>query len=349
MVAYQFRKVIYRESISSDGTYVLGADIGGTNANFGFFHVKDNEPELAFSWHFKSQEITDFTDLVVHLLNQVQVAYSVTVERACFAAAGVVLPEQDFCKPTNLKITISSEDLMRNSALVYAPIVNDFAVIGYGIDRIAPANLVNVYAGKEYAHANKAILGAGTGLGKSILRWVKECNRYVPVASEGGHADCALQNNQELELAQYIRESEGMSCDISWEDVLSGNGIQRMYRFFSQKNGNVAGNLFNPDEIFARRNEDKRAWQTFELYTTLYARCAKNFALDALALGGIYIAGGIAARNVHLFEQSAFYTELVSCGKQELFIREIPLWVIADYNVSLYGAAYYVLLAYPDF
>jgi len=341
---YQFKQVEYVSTIESNAQYILGADIGGTNSNFGFFRMHHDKRMLCFSWHYKSQKITDFTHLIKNLLDQVHQKYGIVIKYACFAAAGVVIPEQDFCKPTNLSITIDSADLIANTTLVCAPILNDFAVIGYGIDLIAPKDLLQVHAGTEYPQGNKAILGAGTGLGKSILRWLDAEKRYVPVASEGGHADCALQTHQELAVIDFIQKEEGFHCNISWEDVLSGNGIQRLYRFFSAYNGIHDATSLPPDEIFARRNDDKRAWQTCALYTALYARCAKNFALDSLSLGGLYIAGGIAAKNTQLFELDPFRKEFVNCGKQDQLLANMPIWVIADYNVSLYGAAQYLIL-----
>ena len=76
----------------------------------------------------------------------------------------------------------------------------------------------------------------------------------------------------------------------------------------------------------------------------MYARFAKTFALDALATGGLYIAGGIAAHNVPLFESETFINEFLSCGKQKVLLSMIPIYVIADYNVSLYGAAEFMRL-----
>ena len=80
------------------------------------------------------------------------------------------------------------------------------------------------------------------------------------------------------------------------------------------------------------------------MYARFYARCAKDFALNALAVGGVYIAGGIAAKNLPMFELPAFMKEFVNCGKQQALLQEIPVYVITDYNVSLYGAAQYMIL-----
>jgi glucokinase len=228
-------------------------------------------------------------------------------------------------------------------------LVNDFEVIGFGLNLIDPKDIVTVKNGLPRPNANKAIIGAGTGLGKCIMFYDRFQGTYDPVASEGGHADFAVQTQEELDLILFIQKCEGWSCHVSWEDVLSGNGIKRIYAFYSQKNGGSDHPISykngpHPDQIFARRFDDEHCWNTYQMYGRLYARCAKNFALDALSLSGMYIAGGIAAHNVELFKEPAFYKEFINCGKQQELLKEIPIYVIGDYNVSLYGAAAYLLI-----
>ncbi len=341
-----FKEIKYVDHIPKNIECILGADIGGTNSNFGIFRLTNEKLELLLSIHIKSQQITAFTSVVHDVLNHLKQKYAITIKKANFAAAGVVSEAKDFAKPTNLTITIDAKEIINNTDLDCAFVVNDFEVIGYGLASIDQNNLVRINPeGKARAQGNKAILGAGTGLGKCILVWNQQLDRYVPSASEGGHADFAAQTQPELDLINFIAKEENRMCNISWEDVLSGNGIQRIYRFFMSKNGKEHGNNEpHPDEIFNARDRDKNSRLTFELYTTLYARCAKNFALDALALGGVYIAGGIAAKNLPMFELPAFITEFVNCGKQQELLKRVPIWVITDYNVSLYGAAMYMTL-----
>lgn len=349
MVLLPFKEVIYKD-IKKGSYALLVGDIGGTNSNFGIAHIINGDAELAISIHMKSQEITDFTQVVNDILDLVSKKYDITINSACFAAAGVVTPKQKFCKPTNLPITIDARDIVRNTQLHCAFIVNDFEVIGYGIDRIAPQDIITIQRGNEFKQGNKAILGAGTGLGKGILRWVSSKQRYIPVASEGGHADFSAQTQLDMNLITHIQKQEQYICTISWEDVLSGEGIKRIYTFFGELkqydhvDQAIGQDGPKPDDIFKHRNRDKHCWDTFELYTLLYARCAKNWALDALALGGIYIAGGIAAKNIDMFKLDCFVKEFANCGKQMLLLKSIPIWVVADYNVSLYGAIEYMRL-----
>ena len=336
----------YVDEIPKGITAILGADIGGTNSNFGIFKNTD-KPQLLFSLHAKSQQITNFPALVKQVLDSIKNKHNITIKHALFAAAGVVSAQKDYAKPTNLPIEIDAKKIRQQTGLSCVYIVNDFEVIGYGLGLIDPKELIVVNKGKPREHANKAIIGAGTGLGKCIMHWSRCSNRYIPVPSEGGHADFAIQHPIELELAEFIKKSEKFICNVSWEDVLSGNGVQRIYQFFhNQKNGHHAKKEQVPhcDEIFKSRNHDHHSIDTLNLYTKIYARCVKDFALDALALGGIYIAGGIATHNIELFKQPTFWDEFINCGKQQMLLKDVPIYVIGDYNVSLYGAAEYLKL-----
>lgn len=343
-----FREVVYQTAASNTGTPFLVGDIGGTNANFGIFQHNNGKHILLSSIHFKSQEITNFTDIIKQVIEYAKTKYNINIQIACLASAGVVSANRDFSKPTNLKFTIDANDIKKNTSLKCVFLANDFEVIGYGLALINPKDLVQVNKGISLHGTNKAIVGAGTGLGKCILLFDKYKDIYEPVASEGGHADFAAQSEIEYELVAFIKKEYQISCNISWEDVLSGTGIQRIYKFFKMRNSNVTPseyikhNGLHPDEIFKSRFLDEHAWNTYETYAHFYARCAKNLALDALARGGIYIAGGIAAKNLELFEQECFLSEFINCGKQQELLKSIPVYVITDYNVSLYGAAEYM-------
>ena len=300
-----FTQEIYVQTIPRDITCLLGGDIGGTNSNFGIFKLENKKPILLLAMHTKSQLIKNFPDVVKEVMQHLKSNYNISVYNALFAAAGVVSEKRDYAKPTNLAIEIDAARIKEATGLKCVYVVNDFEVIGYGLHLIDPKDLVLVNTGNPKKYANKAIIGAGTGLGKCIMNYDKYAGRYIPVASEGGHADFPAQRMIEIDLIQFIKKIEGQNCNVSWEDVLSGDGIQRIYQFFHSRarNGNFAkkSSLPQPDEIFNSRNDNQHSKDTFEMYTGFYGRCAKDFALNALALGGVYIAGGIAAKNLPMF------------------------------------------------
>ncbi|HML19134.1 MAG TPA: ROK family protein [Candidatus Dependentiae bacterium] len=344
-------KEVYFSDIQPDiQNFLLVGDIGGTNSNFGLFQWADNTWNIVHSFHVKTKQIDNFTRTVQDLYTYIQQAFHITIQHACFAGAGPVYPDRTQCTLTNAPITINAQELQKALGISCVLITNDFEVIGYGINCIATEKLIQVKEGEKYAQANKVYIGAGTGLGASVMHWDYGKNRYNAVTSEGGHADFSVQDEIELALVEFIRKTENRSCNVSWEDILSGAGIKRMYQFFKSRNHAVKSHRLlgsngpEPDEIFNSKDMDDHARYTYELYAKLYGRFAKSSALASLSLGGLYIAGGIAAHNVPMFQSETFLQEFLNCGKQQALLERISITIVADYNVSLYGAAEYMRL-----
>ena len=61
----EFKEVKYVDEVPKNIECLLGADIGGTNSNFGFFQLTDDVLTLIFSMHVKSQQITQFSSTVL--------------------------------------------------------------------------------------------------------------------------------------------------------------------------------------------------------------------------------------------------------------------------------------------
>ena len=104
--------ITYVDTIEKNITCIIGADIGGTNSNFGVFEVVDNIPRLLFSIHYKSQHVTNFTDLFVVVIDFIKTEYAIIISHMCIAAAGVVSEKRDWVKPTNLPIEIHTKDII---------------------------------------------------------------------------------------------------------------------------------------------------------------------------------------------------------------------------------------------
>ncbi|MFA6066355.1 MAG: glucokinase [Candidatus Babeliaceae bacterium] len=341
------REVAYTNAFDNkNGQFFLAGDIGGTNTSFGIFDVTRADITLLFSFHFKSHMVHDYTQLCVELMAYIKQVYGITFSTACFGIAGIVSSHRDSARPTNLSVTVDALSIKKNTGIADVVFMNDFETVGCGIDYIDQKDIVTIHEGEPRPKAHKACIGAGTGMGKCMLVWHEHIQRYVPYASEGGHAECTGQTPFDYNLFAFIRQEKNNTMMVSWEDVLSGRGIQRLYAFLGTTKKYVVTDVteiiktesFQPDKISLYAQEDPRCYDTMLLYTKLYARCAKNFALDALALNGLYIAGGIATHNVHLFTSTLFFDEFVAGNRLSDVLSKVPLFVIADYNINLYGA-----------
>lgn len=339
------REELYKHSFDKQGTFFLAVDIGGTNSNFGVFSYVDPNPELILSVHYKSKEVTDFTELFKEVIKTIFERYGIRLTMCCIGAAGIVYPRKQVVKPTNLLPLLNLNDIKKGTTLEKIILINDFEAVAYGLEMIDPRSIITLHAGVGHVHGTIGFLGAGTGLGKSLLAWQHGLDRYLAVASEGGHADAAVQNQEEFDFIRFI-QGVYATCPVSWETILSGAGIQYIYQWLGTKKNyeqteisqEIVQHEFNPDRISKYAQVDQRCKDTFDVYVRFYARCAKNFALETLALNGIYIAGGIAAKNISLFFDPAFLAEFQNCGKHSKELENIPIHIIADYNISLYGA-----------
>jgi glucokinase len=345
------KEVVYGE-VPKNGMFQLVGDIGGTNANFGLFDRSDRVSRLLMSFHIKTATITDPTILIAELVEYLRTAYCVRIIEACIGAAGIVRRDRLMASLTNAPITLDAHAIAAMARFERVLLINDFEAAGLGLDALPASSFVVINKGSDHRQANRVCIGAGTGLGKVTLVWHLESHSYVPIVSEGGHADCSAHDSRDMALFEFIKAKKGAPCPVSWEEVLSGRGITWIYQFLGTVGRyqstaittEIAEHRFQPDRISAYAQKDPHCADTFAVYTTLYARCAKNFALDVLARGGVSLAGGIAAKNTALFKDSRFMKEFTRCGRYSDLLADIRVQVVLDYNVSLFGAHRFIRL-----
>ncbi len=319
--------------------FVLGGDVGGTHTNIAVAGEKDGAATLFYSAHFESRKLTSLVPAIREALDYGRNRYGIEVDRGVVGVAGEVT-DCSRIKPTNLPWDVDAEEIKRELGLEEFRIVNDFQLIGWGIAALKEGDLFVAKAGEPGFGETRAVIGAGTGLGKSILLF--DGKRYVPIPSEGGHADFPVIDRFNLELADHIRDKR--KTPASYEDLLSGRGIERIYEFLKERLGetDLTAEIEKAGDKAAAISEHKKndplCRETFRIYAKLYARCAKNFVLEALATGGLYIAGGIAAKNREIFVSPEFQVEFLNAEKQRRILEKTPVHVITNYDVSLFGA-----------
>ena len=344
----QFQESIVNTDFSS---YIIGADIGGTNINIGVAGIKNSKPHLIFSLDFKSQELDSLVPVVLETLSYADENFNIKIDKACFGVAGIVDPNNDIINLTNVKWNIKKSKLINDTGLKNIDIINDFQAAGYGINLLDLSNKNHILKIREEKLKHslskiKALIGAGTGLGKSILIYNKNLKIYLPMPSEGGHNDFPAENEFEVELLDFIKKSNGILQPVTYEELLSGRGIKNIYLFIkklqkfktTKYTDEVDKSQDKASEISKYKFIDDTCKETFRLFTKYYARCAKNFVLDAMATGGLYIAGGIALKNKEIFKSSEFLSEFENAYRRADILHKIPIYLILNNDVGLYGA-----------
>ncbi|MDP3766265.1 MAG: glucokinase [Nanoarchaeota archaeon] len=345
----QFVKNEYKKfSKKEHSSFILGCDIGGTNTNLGIFGIKKNFPELLVSLHFKSRELKALHHAVHETLAYVKEKYKIRITKACIAVAGVLSPNKDYAKITNVKWDVSKKVLLKKSKLKKIFLINDFESIGYGINMLTKRDVIVVKKAKKIPKAPILVVGAGTGLGKATLIYDKHYKSYIPFPSEAGHSDFPAQNIHELELVNFIKKYKRIRKNVPYEEILSGQGLSNIYLFLRKTkqfketsySKEVDKSGCNPEIISKYRKTDEACKETFKIFKNIYAKFAKNLAIDCLAYGGVYIAGGIAAKNKDIFDKE-FVKEFKNNYKMWHLLKKIPIYVILNYNAGLLGAGFF--------
>ena len=332
--------------------FVLGADVGGTTTNIAVAGIKAGVVDLFFSLNFETKNLSNFLPALQQTLSFAKEEYNIHVSKGCIGAAGIVSHNHTFVELTNILWNIDTNALVKKTSMNRLFILNDFQVLGYSLNAIDFNDETDIITIRKTDvdewKKPRVLLGGGTGLGKTILRYDTKNELFHAFESEGGHVDIPVYTDAELELIKFIQQKKHPQYPVTYEDILSGNGIVDIYTFLQSKKRFEESKFTaiinqgddKPALISKYRLNDEYCKETFRLFRRFFARCAKNLALDFLSLGGVFIAGGIVIKNKDIFLSNEFKTEFNQNYMQSNFLKKIPLYLVTNYYLSLQGACF---------
>jgi glucokinase len=296
----------------------IAGDVGGTKT---LLRCVENDAVVATE-RFESGAFASFDDLLREFLTRV----GGSVHAACFAVAGPVVGTS--AQVTNLGWTMDGPALAEAFNIRHIALINDFSAVALGVPLVGDDDRVSLQRGERDLQSPVGILGAGTGLGEAILTWHSGVHHVIP--SEGGHQDFAPQDEEQTRLFLFLQRRYG---HVSWERLVSGMGLVNIFTF-------LTGQEITAAEVAERANGgDPAARRAAEIFVDIYGAEAGNMALRVLARGGIFLAGGVAAKNLSWFTDGRFVEAFCRKGRFRAFNATIPVDVIVDQEVGLKGAA----------
>jgi glucokinase len=299
----------------------LLADIGGTNARFalepGPGQVELVEVLACSAYPTLADAMRAYLDLPA-----VAALASGPIRHAAIAIANPVTG--DMVRMTNHHWEFSIEALRQGCGLDTLVVVNDFSALARALPRLAPGHKRQVGGGAPCAGSAVGLLGPGTGLGVSGL--IPAGEGYAALQSEGGHVTFSPANETEVAILQYAwREFPHVSA----ERLLSGAGLELIYRALAHRQGRGADPLPAP-EISRRALAGECALcdEVLETFCGMLGTVAGNLAVTLGAKGGIYIGGGIVPRLGQRFDGSAFRRRFEDKGRFARYLAQVPTYVI---------------------
>ncbi|HUJ82003.1 MAG TPA: glucokinase, partial [Candidatus Acidoferrales bacterium] len=210
----------------------------------------------------------------------------------------------------------------------------------YGLDVLAPNELVCIHEGTKDERANKVIIAAGTGLGEGVIFW--DGQRHFPSPTEGGHADWAPHTEQQADLWRFLKARNDI---VSSEIILSGRGFISLHDFINPNDRHPEFNDSNVDPApiithAALAKTCATCVATLDLWVDIYGSEAGNLAIRNVARGGIFIAGGIAVKILPKLKDGRFAKAVAEKEKLGYLLSQIPIYVVMNEKAPLLGAAH---------
>ena len=327
---------------------ILGGDIGGTKCNLAVFQeVEGTILQPVFQRRYATRDFSRFEDLIVQFLRQAEQGAKIGGQRitaAGFGVAGAVVEGQ--LHANNLPWTLNPSELAQrlDVGLENIVLLNDVVATAWSLDQLSAKDLAVLNLGVQQPNATRALMAVGTGLGEALLVWDGQQHRVFP--SEGGLAGFAPRTDREIQLLIFLKNRLPQVC---CEDVLSGRGIRAIHEFLDP---NVRHPSFDGGRDSAREisenacaNSCRVCVETLDLWTEAYGSEAGNLALRAMAVGGVYVAGGIAPKILPKMKDGTFFRAF--CDKTLLspVLARIPIYVVRNEDAPIWGAAYQALAA----
>ncbi len=306
----------------------LLADIGGTNARFA---LQTSPQQFEAVTVYSTADFTNARAAIQTYLSSaaVQVACPDQVRHMGIAIANPV--DGDTVNMTNHHWSFSINQLRNELNLETLLVVNDFAALAMALPHLLPSQRVQIGGGVALPNRTVGLIGPGTGLGVSGI--VPIGDRWAALASEGGHTTFAPNNSTELGILQLLWRERG-DDHISAERILSGSGLETIYRALSNQSLSAADITRHAIDASC----DTCA-KTVSCFCDVLGAVAGNVALTLGATGGMYIGGGIVPRLGRLFDQSSFRKRFEAKGRLSPYMARIPTYLITEEHPAFTGVA----------
>lgn len=315
---------------------ILVGDIGGTRTRLSLYDGRGKA--LLLEAVLPSREHATFDEIALRFLS------SAAHPHPTVAVLGVAGPIRDrVATVTNLPWRLDERQLARKLSIPQVVLANDLAVAAAGCLHLPADVALSLDERKPTLKGNHmAVIAAGTGLGEARLVW--DGAKHLVLPTEGGHTDFAPRTPLEIELWHFL--SNRFPDHVSYERVLSGDGLGALYDFFATRAGRepraIGRKLESGDRNAAiaelgLARAYRPAARAVDLFASIYGAEAGNLALKSMALGGVFVTGNIA-RHIVPARRELFLEGFRKKGRFAGIMASIPVVVVTDPLVGVRGA-----------
>ncbi len=317
--------------------YVLISDIGGTNIRLSIRGEDINHEDF-----IKSYKCADFENIehaVLKYLSTLDSKYY-----PCSAVFAIAAPiSGDYIELANNHWKFSLTELAKKINVSCIKAVNDFEAQAYALEFLQDKDLHILKTAKSpRTNGTRLIVGPGTGLGVSLLRY--SAPKWNVLATEAGHSIIGSYSKLEQNVFEFLKQDTGKESYA--ELVVSGRGIENIYKalchiFEVDYNENLTSKDIAENAL---KSEDKVCVysKTLDLFFGFFATFVSSVAGGMLPYDGVYITGGIIPKLIKELENSVFLERYVdrSIGAIVDILEHMDIYIVTRDNPALFGLAH---------
>jgi glucokinase len=313
------------------GSLLIG-DLGATNARIAL--ADPDKPGYTDELVFKCADHDSPLAVIEKYLQESGASQPSSI---CLAVAAPVVTDE--VRFVNNDWRLSVRGLRDRFSPAPVLVVNDFKAAAYAIPVLGDNDLLRIGDCEFQLDSSRdfsvAMIGPGTGLGVSGL--MQEDGRLQAVSGEGGHQGFSPHSGEQQRIFDNLRQHYGR---VSAERILSGPGIENIYRALQEITGQPVAELSAAD-IFRRAGDqaDEIASRTEAVFYEILGQVAGDLALITGAWDGVFIGGGIVPRYPQRFLSSRFRAGFENKGRHRALMENIPTCLVTHSNPGLLGAS----------
>lgn len=327
---------------------ILAADIGGTHSRFALFTLDTAQPSilsglvLVRKARLATGDIASSVSMMetLALLPGDDGGYftplSPQPERVDSAVLAIPGPTAvaDPARPPrgneaylcpNMVWTIEAAPV--SAGLKGAPVhlINDFVANGFACALLQHlTDAVPVLDGIPKEGFPRAVVGGGTGLGHCLIL---PGDPPAVLGSEAGHTLFPFTAG---EAPLFRHFTEFFQTDrIVGDMVVTGSGLACLYAY-------CTGEKRRPRDVPALAANNP---EVLALAAKLYGRAISHYVLNTLALGGVFVTGGLAGNLPGVLTHPAFAEELRNNKGMRGILEHVPVRHARNQDTGLWGAA----------
>jgi glucokinase len=325
----------------------ISIDVGGTNTRLQFEIIQSGK-QIETSEIFKAG-INSKQNLQEFIRNSIKKQKQLP-EKCTIGFAGIVMNKSE----VNLtrwqdrtKITLKDLydcGLPENKTLM----LNDMELAGYGFLDLKESGykFTKLYeppvkAQTKPDHSRSILLAPGTGFGTTgvITGKISSGEKYYEVIpSEVQHITVSALDEKHEKLVKWMKNKMKLSNLPSWEDFVSGNGLELTYQglieLFYQ---NMKPEELSAEQIAEKAFKDEICGEALDIFYRYAGKLTQAMALFFRPFNGIYLCGSTTTKNAEFIKHGGFLEELQKSTDRENILKLLPVYIIEDEDINIKG------------